>query len=139
MSIWDMTDEDFDVYYILLLEGALKEGFLTWVSDYVIEMAQAPPKKTQLETPLDLGTIVMTPGAKERLGDDDVINSLRRLRWGDYGDVQPEVVVSNDEIVASGIIEPLLGVYVMESGACARIETYVGRYTTVLLPSEAAW
>lgn len=97
-----------------MLDGALKEGFLRLASGYVVDMAQAPPESPKMETPLDLGVIVMTPGAEESLGDDDVISVLRRLRWGDYGYVRPEVVVSNDEIVASGMIEPLLGVYVMD-------------------------
>jgi hypothetical protein len=134
-----MTSEDFDIYCAIMLDGALNHGYLICASDHVLEMAQAPPESPKLEAPLDLGSIVLTPSAEKSLSDDDIIFALRQLRWGNYGDLGANAIAFNAEIITSGIIEPIVGVYTRETGACVRVETYIGRYTEVLLPQDARW
>lgn len=112
-----MTEDDFDIYYAIMLDSAFKEGFLIQASDYVTQRAQAQPENPKLETPLDLGVIVLTHGAEESLSDDDIISALRRQRWGDYGHPGADAVAHNAEIVAGGTPEPILGVFITESGA----------------------
>ncbi len=82
-----------------------------------------------------LGQLLITPGARDALDDQDVSNALRRHSTGDWGEVCQEDSQANDWSVDNDA--RLLSAYRTESGVRFWIITEADRAaTTVLLPEE---
>lgn len=82
-----------------------------------------------------LGQVVITPGAKIVLSNNDVVTALSRHISGDFGDVCEEDKALNEEAVETG--DRILSAYTDGNGEKFWIITEWDRSaTTILLPSE---
>jgi hypothetical protein len=83
----------------------------------------------------ELGSVVITPGAKAALNEDDVIKSIRRHEEGDWGDVCEEDKWSNERALQKEC--RVVSVYHDAGGTKFYIITEWDRSaTTILLPEE---
>lgn len=83
----------------------------------------------------ELGLVVATRGAVEKLKPHEVFKSLRRHAHGDWGDVCEDDRFANEE--ALKIEARLMSVYYSDTGIRFWIITEADRsVTTVLLPEE---
>ena len=81
-----------------------------------------------------LGQVVITPTALEKLKSDDILNALNRHIVGDWGELDEEDRQTNDEALQSG--SRLLSAY-RSGGTKFWIITEASReVTTVLLPED---
>jgi hypothetical protein len=81
------------------------------------------------------GTVVSTPGALEKVPADDIVVALGRHLSGDWGNLDKEDRISNNEALKSG--GRLLSSYTAENGVKFWIITEADRQvTTILLPDE---
>lgn len=84
---------------------------------------------------LPLGHVVATPRALAILPPQDVAAALRRHRVGDWGDVDPEDWMTNDQAYACGF--RILSVFRSHNDVRFWIITEADRSaTTVLLPDD---
>lgn len=84
---------------------------------------------------LQLGELLITRGAKEKLHIPDALAALVRHKNGDYGEVSEEDKEANREALATG--DRLLSAYIDRNGVRFWIITEADRYcTTVLLPED---
>ena len=84
---------------------------------------------------IELGQVLITPGARDDLDLKDVASSLVRHAGGDFGDVSEEDWALNEEAVEIG--DRILSAYHDRNGVKFWIITEWDRSaTTVLLPSE---
>ena len=82
-----------------------------------------------------LGQIVATPGALERLTQEEIVSLLRRHMTGDWGELCEEDRVSNDLALVEG--GRLFSAYDGESDDRFWVITEADRsVTTILLPDE---
>jgi hypothetical protein len=92
-------------------------------------------KIRRLNGRFELGQVVATPGAAEKLKEEDIYLGLRRHHLGDWGNVGLEDKEANEEAVEEGL--RLLSSYTSEDGTKFWIITEADRSaTTVLLPEE---
>jgi hypothetical protein len=83
----------------------------------------------------ELGKLMITPGAKNKIPIWEVTTALCRHQKGDYGEVSPEDKQANNEAVRQG--SRILSVYTSVQGISFWIITEADRsMTTVLLPEE---
>ena len=81
-----------------------------------------------------LGQVVITPTALEKLKSDDILHALNRHVVGDWGELDDEDRQTNDEALQSG--DRLLSAY-RSGGTKFWIITEASReVTTVLLPED---
>ena len=86
-------------------------------------------------TKLQLGELLITRGAKEKLHLPDAVNAIVRHQNGDYGEVSEEDKEANREALETG--DRLLSAYIDRNGVRFWIITEADRYcTTVLLPED---
>lgn len=87
---------------------------------------------------LELGQLLITPGAKEAVGTEHLTELLAAIfekhRCGDWGDVSEEDKQSNDEALESG--DRILSAYNLGDIRIWIITEYDRSRTTVLLPEE---
>ena len=84
---------------------------------------------------LRLGRIVSTPRALEALTQDDILMGIQRHQAGDWGDLQNEDLVANDQALIGRT--RILSAYTAARGTKFWIMTEADRSaTTVLLPEE---
>lgn len=83
---------------------------------------------------LPLGMLLITPGAKEYLDSEDVIDGIRRHAHGDYGDISEEDWQANVEALETG--DRLLSAYYSGDTRFWIITEGDRSATTVLLPEE---
>jgi hypothetical protein len=82
-----------------------------------------------------LGHLAITPLARERIAEVDVINALARHERGDWGELDPEDRDRNESALEDGY--RLLSAYTDRHGEPFWIITEADRSaTTVLLPEE---
>jgi hypothetical protein len=95
----------------------------------------APPRHPPINLPL--GRLLSTPGAIEAMAkaDQEPLELLSRHRTGDWGEVDSEDWVANDQAVIQG--ERILSAYTLKDGVRLWIITEADRAaSTILLPSE---
>ena len=81
-----------------------------------------------------LGQVVITPNALEKLKSDDILNALNRHVAGDWGEMDPEDRLENDQALANG--SRLFSAY-RSDGTKFWIITEADRSSTcVLLPED---
>lgn len=84
---------------------------------------------------LELGHIVATPGALERVPRSDIVDGLRRHQNRDWGELDAFDRAANDEAMSSRT--RILSAYTAKNGRKFWIITEADRsVTTVLLPEE---
>lgn len=84
---------------------------------------------------LELGDVYATPGALERITQEDIIKAIERHRKHDWGEVCEEDWESNNESVEMGY--RILSQYTASNGTVFWIITEADRSaTTILLPEE---
>ena len=81
-----------------------------------------------------LGQVVITPNALEKLKSDDILNSLNRHILGDWGELDAEDRQTNDEALQSG--DRLLSAYRSGQTKFWIITEASREVTTVLLPED---
>ena len=81
-----------------------------------------------------LGQVVITPNALEKLKSDDILNSLNRHLLGDWGELDAEDRQTNDEALQSG--DRLLSAYRSGQTKFWIITEASREVTTVLLPED---
>lgn len=82
-----------------------------------------------------LGTLSITPGARDALSQDEVFNAMRRHVSGDWGETDDHDTKANNRAVVEGT--RVFSIYVSPRNVRFWIITEADRsYTTVLLPSE---
>ena len=82
-----------------------------------------------------LGRLLITPGAKEILGDSEVFSALGRHASGDWGDVSEDDANENEFSVSRKL--RIFSVYHSSNGEKFWVITEADRSaTTVLLPEE---
>jgi len=82
-----------------------------------------------------LGRIVSTPGALERLTQEDVLHGIQRHQAGDWGDLDDEDRQANDQALISGT--RILSVYRATNGTKFWIITEADRSSScILLPED---
>lgn len=85
--------------------------------------------------PFELGSLAITPDALSALHPVDVILSLRRHTYGDWGDCSPDDAKENDYSVDKRL--RIMSVYHDRRGVKFWVITEADRSsTTVLLPGE---
>lgn len=81
------------------------------------------------------GLICITPGALEALTPDDVVQSIQRHQFGDWGDMDEAGCQENERSLKEG--HPLFSIYHSSSGRKFYIITEADQsVTTLLLPEE---
>lgn len=81
------------------------------------------------------GQLYVTPGAAEKIPEDELIRALARHISGDWGDMCSEDVALNEERVRT--LGPLHSAYVSKAGIRFWVITNGGHGSTgVLLPEE---
>lgn len=89
----------------------------------------------QSTLPFALGQTVITQAAAQSLEPVDVYAALRRHSFGDWGELDPEDVASNERSLLAGC--RLLSAYTDRNGVKFWIITDAGHQsTTVLLPED---
>lgn len=84
---------------------------------------------------LQLGRVLITPGAQDAVNNDDIQTALGRHLNGDWGDVDEDERVSND--FAAGYRQRILSAYIDRNDVEFWIITEADRsVTTILLPEE---
>jgi hypothetical protein len=84
---------------------------------------------------LELGSCVITPGAREALSDREIITALERHQSGDWGEVCKDDWVTNNLAIKRG--ERVLSAYIGADGNTFWIITEADRsHTTILLPED---
>ena len=87
------------------------------------------------KAPFPLGSLYITPGAQEKLSNEDTLAALSRHARGDWGDVGDEDWQENELCLKEG--SRLLSVYETANGVKFWIITEADRSaTTILLPDE---
>lgn len=82
-----------------------------------------------------LGLLYITPGALEKLSQDDLLKAIRRHQAGDWGDVGEHDKGENELSLQEGF--RLFSVYHSESGLKFWVITEADRsITTVLFPED---
>jgi len=81
-----------------------------------------------------LGQVVITPNALEKLNSDDILNALNRHIVGDWGELDEEDRQTNDEALQSG--DRLLSAYRSGDTKFWIISESSREVTTVLLPED---
>ncbi len=82
-----------------------------------------------------LGRLLITPAAQEKLTNDDVLGAIRRHVQGDWGDVCEDDRTENELSLEQGY--RLLSVYHAANGTKFWVITEADRSaTTVLLPED---
>ncbi len=93
------------------------------------------PERIHSEVKFQLGQIVATPGALERLTHHEILQALSRHAAGDWGEVDPDDWAENDLSLREGF--RILSAYRSAAGVKFWIITEADRSaTTVLLPDE---
>jgi hypothetical protein len=85
-------------------------------------------------TKFELGMVVMTPGARDSFSEDFRTKCLEWHASGDWGDMDPEDVETNEEALRSG--GRLMSAYKDASGATLWIVSEEDRTITTMLLSE---
>jgi hypothetical protein len=81
-----------------------------------------------------LGNVVATPGVLDAVGMLGVNRVIERHSKCDWGEASEDSIQMNNEAVESGDGD-ILSVYDI-NGTKVWVQTYIGKVTTVLLPSE---
>jgi len=82
-----------------------------------------------------LGRIVSTPHALESLTPEDILMGIQRHQAGDWGDLDKEDVMANDQALLDGT--RIISAYTSASGTKFWLLTEADRSaTTVLLPED---
>ena len=92
-------------------------------------------KQLKADCAVLLGSILITPGARNALGQQDIELALARHARGDWGEVSAEDWEENNLSLNEGF--RLLSAYVADSGEKFWVITEADRSaTTILLPEE---
>jgi hypothetical protein len=124
-----------DVIYTI--DDAIEEGVLLNIPDavYIRVMNPPAPESARLAEPLDVGRISITSGIKQMLSDDELVDILRRQRWGDFGSPGADAIELNARTIARRSPAPIYGVFKIRDTE-VNIDTHLGQYTSVYLPHE---
>jgi hypothetical protein len=84
---------------------------------------------------LDLGNVIITPGAASKLPPEDVQRALRRHARGDWGEISEQEQRANDARLEEG--GTIASIFTASNGERFYVLTEADRtVTTVLLPHE---
>lgn len=88
-----------------------------------------------MESNIELGRVVTTPNALEKVSQQDILNTIARFLKKDWGEMDEDDKKMNDEALKSGA--RLLGAYESKKGIKFWIITEADRsVTTILLPED---
>jgi hypothetical protein len=83
----------------------------------------------------NLGRIVATPHALDRIWNEDILRAIQRHQAGDWGDVEEDDRAANNQALVEGT--RILSIYHAKNGTKFWLITEADRsVTTVLLPED---
>jgi hypothetical protein len=98
-------------------------------------MSEKPHVVLSVESKFPLGRLMITPGAKSALSEQDIQRALNAHASGKWGELDREDVEANDQALKRG--GRLVSVYQSEVGERFYVITEADRsHTTILLPTE---